>query len=135
MSADMTTDVGCLMADRPIDGTEPIGLEGICVTLGGGTLIRYYLRNGRFLIAQPRSKPTLALGVVMPPRTTRRIATSGLTLKLTATDTRAGRAAVALTTIAASADDNLLATTRTQIEPGTGEHRRKVPMSAGFNPR
>ena len=135
MSADMTTDVGCLMADRLIDGTEPIGLEGICVTLGGGTLIRYYLRNGRFLITQTRSKPPLALGVVMPPRTTLRISTSGLTLEHIATDARARRAAIALTTITPSADDNLLATTGTQIEPGTGEHRRKVPMSAGFNPR
>ena len=131
----MTADVGWLMADRPIDGTEPIGLEGICVSLGGGTLIRYYLRNGRFLITQTRSKPALALGVFMPSRTALCISTSGLTLALTATDARARRAAIALATIAPSTDNDLPATTGTKIEPGTGEHRRKMPMSAGFNPR
>ncbi len=86
MAADMTTDVDWLMADRPIGGTELIALEGICVPWGCGTLIRYYLRNGRFLVTQSRSKLALALGVVMPSRTTLRIPTSGLTLKLTATD-------------------------------------------------
>jgi hypothetical protein len=129
----MAAHVGGLMFVWLIDRTWSIAHEVICGTTRCGTLIRYYFWNGCFLITQTRLMPTLALCVVKPTCTAVRIASFGLTLELSATGTRTRPGAIALTMIAASTDDNLLAAKGTQKEPGTGEHRHKMPMSAGFN--
>lgn len=117
-----------------VDRIKLFAYEVICLFLLSDTLIRYYFCNIVFFCTLTCTRLALSFGVVIPPGPSGCIALISLTLKLCTTDLRARFAAVALTTVAASAHDSLLTAKGAQKESGTGKHRQKMPMGAGFNP-
>ena len=134
MVAEMTSHVGGLMLLWFVDRIRSIAHEVFCEAIRFGTLIRYYFCNIDFFCTLTCTRIALSFGIVMPPGPSGCISLIGLTPKLCAADLRARLAAVTLATVAASTHDRLFTAKGAQKESGTGKHRQKMPMSAGFNP-